>query len=38
MDALLNALKAAAAVQDAALGQPRFGLVSSVDPGAGPSG
>lgn len=31
MDALLNTLKADAAQQDAALGQPRFGLVSSVD-------
>ena len=31
MDSLLNALKAGAAAQDSAVGQPRFGLVSSVD-------
>ena len=31
MDTLLNVLKGAAAAQDSAVGQPRFGLVSSVD-------
>ena len=31
MDAFLNALKAEAAAQDSAVGQPRFGLVTSVD-------
>ena len=31
MDILLNAFKASAAAQDSAVGQPRFGLVSSVD-------
>ena len=35
MDALLNTLKADAARQDAAVGQARFGLVSSVDPARG---
>lgn len=35
MDRLLNALKAHSGAQDAAIGQPRFGSVSSVDPGAG---
>lgn len=32
MDRLLNALKAQAASLDRSLGQPRFGLVASVDP------
>ena len=32
MDRLLNVLKAQAAALDAARGQPRFGLVTSVDP------
>lgn len=35
MDRLLNALKAHSGAQDAAIGQPRFGTVSSVDPSAG---
>ena len=35
MDRLLNALKAHSAAQDAAVGQPRFGNVTSVDPTAG---
>jgi phage baseplate assembly protein gpV len=33
MDRLLNTLKAQAASLDRAAGQPRFGLVTSVDPG-----
>jgi phage baseplate assembly protein gpV len=33
MDSLLNALKGQAANQDQASGTPRFGLVTSVDPG-----
>ncbi len=35
MDRLLNAIKAHTAAQDAAAGQPRFGVVTSVDPAAG---
>ena len=35
MDRLLNALKAQSGAQDARAGQPRFGTVTSVDPGAG---
>lgn len=35
MDRLLNALKRQAAAQDAQGGQPRFGVVTSVDPLAG---
>lgn len=35
MDRLLNALKGHTGAQDAAIGQPRFGTVSSVDPTAG---
>lgn len=35
MDALMNALKAQGAAQDQALGQVRFGVVTSVDPAAG---
>ena len=35
MDQLLNALKAQSAAQDATAGQPRFGVVSSVDPATG---
>lgn len=35
MDRLLNALKLQSAAQDAAQGQPRFGVVASVDPKAG---
>ncbi len=33
MDSLLNALKAQGANQDQATGTPRFGLITSVDPG-----
>jgi len=33
MDRLLNALKAHSGAQDASSGQPRFGVVTSVDPG-----
>ena len=35
MDRLLNAIKAHSGAQDAAAGQPRFGVVTSVDPAAG---
>ena len=35
MDRLLNALKAQSGAQDASVGQARFGVVSSVDPGRG---
>ena len=35
MDRLLNALKAQSGAQDSAAGQPRFGVVTSVDPQAG---
>ena len=35
MDQLLNALKAHSGAQDATAGQPRFGVVSSVDPKTG---
>ena len=35
MDRLLNALKAHSGAQDSAGGQPRFGVVTSVDAGAG---
>ena len=35
MDRLLNALRQQAAAQDAGLGQPRFGVVSNVDPARG---
>lgn len=35
MDRFLNAIKRHAAAQDAQGGQPRFGLVTSVDPAAG---
>ena len=35
MDRLLNSLKAHSAAQDSAVGQPRFGVVSSVDAAAG---
>jgi len=35
MDRFLNAIKAHTGAQDAAAGQPRFGVVTSVDPAAG---
>jgi hypothetical protein len=35
MDRFLNALKAQSGAQDSAAGQARFGIVTSVDPGAG---
>ena len=35
MDRLLNAIKAQSGAQDQRTGQPRFGTVTSVDPGAG---
>lgn len=35
MDRVLNAMRAQAAAQDLAQGQPRYGVVSSVDPAAG---
>ncbi len=35
MDRLLNAFRGQAAAQDSGLGQPRFGVVSSVDPANG---